>query len=36
MVRSVTMTCSRGCKHENTSQNLLKPQESYRIGVLLT
>jgi len=32
IVRSVTMACSRGGKHGNTSQNSLRPQASYRIG----
>ena len=31
IVRSVTMACSRGGKHGNTSQNSLKPQASYII-----
>ena len=32
MVRSLTVACSLGGKHENTSQNALKPQVSYRTG----
>ena len=31
IVKSVTMACSRGGKHGNTSQNPLRPQASYRI-----
>ena len=31
IVRNVTIACFRSGKHENTSQNSIKPQASYRI-----